>query len=146
MQTETTLIQPEDRFGFYKHFNNIELFMLIEQSLYNIANQQISGYSGGHWHFHFSNEYQVPFFELNSDEPIHIDVGSNGFKGDVSSMVGSLALTSVLYNRCCWHFHEKGEEQLSKLFIRYFNALSTLAAERLEAGQKEYIEFFKIID
>ena len=146
MSTETTLIQDSQRMNFFKKFNdNPVLFSIVEMNLYQLADQQIEGYNGGLWKFHYSEEFDVPWFELN-EEQIHVQVAGNWFDKEVSSEVGSMALSSIIYNRFCWHYYEKQNETLSKLFAHYFQRLSDLAGARLDAGQKEYIEFFNIID
>ena len=149
MNLANTLIPNEERENFYQHFNNVNLFLLVEANLYNLAQQQVAGYSGGYWDFHYCKKHQCPFFVLSSDDAMHLSCQTNYFDKDVDTTEGSIALCAVLYNRFCWHFAGKAEQagafnenyqNLSIMFQNYFYALRDIAIQR------NYQDFLRFID
>ena len=130
---ENTLVNENERLDFYKHFEDSKIFGLVEVTLFRLADEQVTDYNGGYWEFHYSEKHKVPFFELRSDKPLHLTCAGNYFDDHVDSFEAGLALSCIVFNRLCWHFHSNETKRnlaLSGLFQRYFLALRDIASER----------------
>ena len=135
------LVSNDNRLNFLPDIDN-QLFMLIENTIYDFASEHITNYTGGHWEFvELSNGGK--FMYPSNDKKILLNNVMNYFSKEVKAVTAGLSITALAFGRLASRAHSKWDMESTVKFDSYFHKLKDYA---ISLDNQETMDFLRFID